>query len=67
MLQDPQVHARNMVVPTDDPSIDNLKYHGNPMKFSCYPDAKSRPKAPELDEHREQILKEIGLRETSKL
>ncbi len=34
---------------------------GNPIKLSAYDDPSSRPPAPELDEHRAAILRELGL------
>eukprot|EP01083_Nonionella_stella_P075748 206024_1 len=62
MVADPQVRARNMLVPTDDPELDNLRLQGNPIKFDCYPDPPIRPRAPRLDEHREELLCELGMK-----
>ena len=40
----------------DDPEVDNLPTYGNPMKLDGYDDPPTRPKAPDIDEHRAQIL-----------
>jgi CoA:oxalate CoA-transferase len=34
---------------------------GNPVKLSGHPDPKTRAHAPDLDEHRAAILRELGL------
>jgi CoA:oxalate CoA-transferase len=36
-----------------------MKVVGNPIKISGYPDPTTRPPAPNLDEDREAILREI--------
>ena len=51
MLKDPQISHRNMLVKTNDPEIENMELHGDPIKFSCYKDLKSRLKAPKLNEN----------------
>ncbi|MFC3712669.1 CaiB/BaiF CoA transferase family protein [Sphingoaurantiacus capsulatus] len=56
-----QVRARNMVIQTGFPDGAPLTAAGNPVKLSAYPDPTTRPKAPRLDEHRDAILKELGL------
>ena len=63
MLEDPHVRARNMLVKTEDPTIGNMEMHGNPVKFDCYPDPVTRPRAPPLDGDRERILREFGISE----
>jgi CoA:oxalate CoA-transferase len=55
-IHDPQVQARNMVLPIDDPSVAPLMVAGMPIKMSAYPDAHSRDAAPELDADRARIL-----------
>lgn len=55
----PQAAARNMVVDIDDPVTGPMKVIGNPIKLSGYADPRTRPAAPNLDEHREKILKDI--------
>ena len=61
VLAEPQVKARNMVVHTDDPVAGEVHMAGNPIKLSAYDDPSARPHAPELDEHRAAILRELGL------
>ncbi len=55
----PQAAARNMVVTVDDPVTGPMKVVGNPIKISGFDDPGHRRPAPNLDEHREIILKEI--------
>ena len=55
----PQTIARNMIVSIDDPITGPMKVSGNPIKISGFEDPKMRPPAPNLDEHRDQILDEI--------
>ncbi len=55
-----QAAARNMVVELDDPVAGRMKFIGNPLKISGYPDPSTRPPAPDLDGNREAILKELG-------
>jgi CoA:oxalate CoA-transferase len=55
-VHDPHVQARHMVLPVDDPSVAPLMVAGLPIKMSAYPDAESRPAAPELDADRARIL-----------
>ncbi|MBT4889352.1 MAG: CoA transferase [Rhodospirillales bacterium] len=56
VLNDPQVNARNMVITTDDPVAGTVKMAGNPIKLSRYADPIVRKHAPDLDEHRMEIL-----------
>lgn len=62
-LAHPQVKARNMLIDTEFPDGTPLKAAGNPIKLSAHPDPSTRPRAPRLDEHRAQILKELGLKD----
>ena len=55
----PQTIARNMIVSIDDPITGPMKVSGNPVKISGFEDPDTRTPAPNLDEHRDQILKEI--------
>ncbi len=55
----PQAAARNMVVEVDDPITGPMKVVGNPIKISGFLDPTTRPPAPNLDQDREQILREI--------
>jgi len=60
-LANPQIEARNMLVKTAMPAGTPLKIAGNPVKLSAHPDPAFRRPAPELDAHREALLKELGL------
>ena len=55
-----QAAARNLVVELDDPVAGRMKFIGNPLKISGYPDPSTRPPAPDLDGNRAAILKELG-------
>jgi len=55
-LADPQVAARNMLLPVDDPEAPDLKVAGNPVKMSAFPDIRAHRPAPKLDGDREKIL-----------
>jgi CoA:oxalate CoA-transferase len=48
-----------MIVDCLDPDMGPIRMQGNPIKLSAHEDAKTRGPAPELDEDRENILKEI--------
>ncbi|MEI9995521.1 MAG: CoA transferase [Rhizomicrobium sp.] len=61
VMDDPQVRHRNMIIETLDPDLGPIRMQGNPVKLSAHPDPKTRAHAPELDEHRAAILKELGL------
>ncbi len=61
VVNDRQVAARNMLVHTDDPVAGQRRMTGNPIKMSEFADPEIRSPAPELDQHREQILRELGL------
>ena len=60
-LKHPQVEARNMLVDAHDATAGTVRIAGNPLKFSAFPDPKTRPGAPDLDGDRAKILKELGL------
>lgn len=60
VLADPQVLVRNMVVTADDPDIGPLRMAGNPIKLSAFDDPTTREHAPNLDEHRAAILRELA-------
>ncbi len=60
-LAHPQVQARNMLIHTELPDGTPLRAAGNPIKLSAHPDPTTRPRAPRLDEHRAQILKDLDL------
>ena len=51
-----------MVVNIKDENLNNFYVAGNPIKMSLHNDPKSRQKVPLLDENRENLLKELGLK-----
>ncbi len=53
---DPQVIARNMIVPIEDATLPGIKVAGLPIKMSAYPDRDRREAAPDLDADRARIL-----------
>jgi CoA:oxalate CoA-transferase len=53
---DPQIVARNMIVPIEDDALPGIKVAGLPIKMSAYPEINSRPAAPDLDGQRARIL-----------
>ena len=59
-VENPQVQARNMIVKAYHKVIGDFKLAGNPIKMSAYKDESTRGNIPDLDEHREKILKEIS-------
>jgi CoA:oxalate CoA-transferase len=61
VVADPHVQARHMIVDIDDPRVQPLRAAGNPVKLSGVPDLEVRPPAPDLDEHRAALLRELGL------
>ncbi|MFZ1991986.1 MAG: CoA transferase [Alphaproteobacteria bacterium] len=56
LIAEPQVKARNMVVPVEDKHIPGLKVAGNPVKLSGFPEQPARPAASELDADRATVL-----------
>lgn len=60
MHQDPQVIAREMVVPLDHPKAGRTHAIGLPVKLSATPGGIRRP-APLLGEHTREVLSEVGL------
>ena len=59
-VENPQVKARNMIVKAYHKVIGDFKLAGNPIKMSTYKDEKTRGDIPDLDEHREKIMKEFN-------
>ena len=56
----PQTIARNMIVSVDDPITGPMKVAGNPIKISGFEDPETRDPAPNLDQNREKILRELS-------
>ena len=59
-VENPQVESRNMIVKAYHKVIGDFKLAGNPIKMSNYKDETTRGDIPDLDEHREKILKEFN-------
>ena len=59
-VENPQIESRNMIVKAYHKVIGDFKLAGNPIKMSAYKDEKTRGDIPDLDEHREKILKEFS-------
>ena len=59
-VESPQTQARNMIVSAMHSKIGEFKMAGNPIKMSSYEDDKTRGDIPDLDQHREKILKEFN-------
>tara|TARA_B100001093_G_scaffold329697_1_gene314724 strand:+ start:63 stop:1208 length:1146 start_codon:yes stop_codon:yes gene_type:complete len=59
-VENPQVQSRNMIVKAYHKVIGEFKIAGNPIKMSSYKDENTRGDIPDLDEHREKILKEFS-------
>ena len=59
-VENPQVDSRNMIVKAYHKVIGDFKLAGNPIKMSAYKDEKTRDDIPDLDEHRQKILKEFS-------
>ncbi len=58
-VENPQIEKRNMIVKSYHKIIGEFKSAGNPIKMSTYKDENIRGDIPDLDEHREKILKEF--------
>ena len=58
-VENPQVQERNMIISSFHKKIGEFKSAGNPIKLSSYKDEKTRGDIPDLDEHREKIIKEF--------
>ncbi|GAB3664119.1 succinyl-CoA:mesaconate CoA-transferase [Halopiger thermotolerans] len=58
IFEDPHVHDRDMLVPVEQPGVDEeVEIAGNPIKMTATP-PEPRGRAPLLDEHREDVLGE---------
>jgi len=62
LLDDPQLVARGMVERHPHPTLGEVVFHGNPLKFSGA-EPRQRALAPALAEHNAEIYAEIGLDE----
>ena len=59
LIDDPQVRANDYIVEIDHPTQGRLPVVGAPWRFSETP-AKVAPSAPELGQHTEEVLQELG-------
>ena len=59
-VENPQIKERNMIVKSFHKKIGEFESAGNPIKMSTYKDEKTRGDIPDLDEHRDKILKEFS-------
>ena len=59
-VENPQIKDRNMIVKSYHKIIGEFKSAGNPIKMSTYKDKETRGDIPDLDEHREKIIKEFS-------
>ncbi|MDJ0847667.1 MAG: CoA transferase [Myxococcota bacterium] len=60
LLADPQLVARDMIERHPHPTLREVVFHGNPLRFSGA-DPRSRPLAPDLGAHNAEIYAELGL------
>lgn len=56
VINHPQVLARNMIVTVEDAAAGTIKIAGNPIKMAALPEEPTRPPAPEIGQHNDEIL-----------
>ncbi len=61
VINHPQARPRNMINDVEDPKAGKLQIAGNPVKLSGFEDPSSRETAPDVDEDRAKILRELGI------
>lgn len=59
IMEDAHVRERGVIIEVEDADLGSLPMHGIVPRFSRTPGALQRP-APKLDEHRDEILKELA-------
>jgi crotonobetainyl-CoA:carnitine CoA-transferase CaiB-like acyl-CoA transferase len=62
LVDDPQLVARGMIERHPHPTLGEVVFHGNPLKFSGA-DPRERPLAPDLAAHNREVYGELGLTE----
>ena len=60
LIHDPQLLSRGMIERHPHPTLGEILFHGNPLKFSDA-EPRERPLAPALGEHNAEIYAELGL------
>ncbi len=61
-VENPQIKFRNMIVSAKHKKIGNFRMAGNPIKNLNYKDPKTRGEIPDLDQHRNKILKDFKIK-----
>ncbi len=56
VMNDKQVHARNMIVEVEDEKAGTIKIAGNPIKMTSIPEERKRKPAPKLGMHTKDVL-----------
>jgi CoA:oxalate CoA-transferase len=62
LLDDPQLLTRGMIERHPHPTLGNVIFHGNPLRFSGA-EPRRLPLAPDLAEHNREVYAELGLGE----
>jgi crotonobetainyl-CoA:carnitine CoA-transferase CaiB-like acyl-CoA transferase len=62
LLADPQLLARGMLERHPHPTLGEVVFHGNPLRFSDA-EPRERPLAPAVGEHNREVYAELGLGE----
>tara|TARA_A100001015_G_scaffold176009_1_gene195737 strand:+ start:786 stop:1934 length:1149 start_codon:yes stop_codon:yes gene_type:complete len=58
-VENPQIRERNMIVKSFHKVVGEFRTAGNPIKMSSYDDSTTRGDIPDLDQHRDKIIKEF--------
>ena len=60
LIDDPQLIARDMIERHPHPTLGEVVFHGNPLRFGDA-EPRRRPLAPDLGEHNAEVYAELGL------
>ncbi len=60
LVEDPQLRARGMIERHPHPTVGEVVFHGNPLRFSGA-DPRERALAPDLGQHNAEVFDEIGV------
>ncbi len=55
VFREPQIQYRKMIAHFSQHDMPDVKFPGNPIKFSHYPDINEYPRGPKLNEHNDEI------------